>query len=72
MQLDIRFPMGLLFVVLGALLAGYGLFTRESPAGPGGDPNLNADWGGILLLFGAAMLLLACRARRGRRGRQLP
>jgi len=66
MQLDIRLPIGLLFVVLGALLVGYGLFTHGPPSGPGMDLNLDAGWGGILLLFGAAMLLLSFRARRKR------
>jgi len=66
MQLDIRLPIGLLFVVLGALLVGYGLFTHGSPSGPGMDLNLDAGWGGILLLFGVAMLLLSFRARRKR------
>jgi hypothetical protein len=66
MQLDIRLPIGLLFVALGALLAGYGLFTRESPSGPGADLNLDAVWGGVLLLFGVTMLLFGLGARRGR------
>ena len=66
MQLDIRLPIGLLFVVLGALLVGYGLFTHGSPPSPGMDLNLDAGWGGILLLFGVAMLLLSLRARRKR------
>jgi hypothetical protein len=66
MQLDIRLPIGLLFVVLGTLLAGYGLFTREYPSGPGADLNWDAGWGGILLLFGVTMLALSFRGRRRR------
>jgi hypothetical protein len=59
--------MGLLFVVMGTLLAGYGLFTRGSQSGVGTNMDLNVAWGGILLLFGMAMLFLAHRARSGRK-----
>ena len=66
MQLDIRLPIGLLFVVVGTLLAGYGLFTPGSRSGTGVGLNLDAGWGGVLLLFGVTMLLLSFRARSGR------
>jgi len=62
MQLDIRLPMGLLFLILGAILVGYGLMS---------DPviysthslgqNVNLRWGSIFALFGVAMLWLARR-----------
>jgi hypothetical protein len=50
MGLDIRWPIGLMFSIVGLLLAGYGLVT-------GG-----AIWGVVLLVFGGAMLALAKRA----------
>jgi hypothetical protein len=55
MQLDIRYPMGLLFSILGLLIAGYGLFTKHLTLGI----NINLWWGLVLLAFGAIMLLLA-------------
>jgi hypothetical protein len=56
--MDIRIPIGLLFAILGALLAAYGLFTMFN------DPamyerslgiNINLWWG---LVIGALMLAL--------------
>jgi len=66
MQLDIRLPIGLLFVILGTLLAGYGLFPRDTLSGTDVGLRLDAGWGGILVLFGVTMLLLSLRARRER------
>jgi len=70
MRLDIRFPIGGLFTVLGLLVAGYGLATR-------GDAslyerslfvNINLVWGIVMILFGLAMLGLAWhRLRQERR-----
>ena len=69
MGLDLRLPIGLMFSVLGALLALYGLAT-------GSDTelyrsslgfNINLIWGAVLFVFGAIMLGFALRARsRGR------
>ena len=62
--LDIRAPIGGLFTVLGAMLAGYGLFG----SGGGGSSelssgaNVNLWWGLVMLLFGIVLLLLARRA----------
>lgn len=66
MGLDIRWPIGLLFSLVGALLVIYGLATgsdteiyRRSL-----DINVNLRWGLVVLAFGAAMLTLAWRASR--------
>jgi hypothetical protein len=66
MGLDIRWPIGLLFSLVGALLVIYGLATgsdtevyRRSL-----DININLRWGLVVLVFGAAMLTLAWRASR--------
>jgi hypothetical protein len=62
--LDIRAPIGGLFTVLGAMLAGYGLFA----SGSGGSSdrssgvNVNLWWGLVMLVFGIVLLLLARRA----------
>ena len=70
MQLDVRIPIGLLFLVVGAILAVFGLVS---------DPviyethslghNINLGWGLVQLVFGAVMLALAYRGRPGRAAR---
>jgi hypothetical protein len=54
MALDVRLPLGLLFIILGALLAGSGVLASGS--------RLNLWWGLVMLMFGGVMLWL------GRRG----
>ncbi len=65
MGLDIRLPIGMMFSLLGALLAVYGLAT-------GGDAdmyksslaiNINLWWGLVLFVFGAIMLGFALVTR---------
>jgi len=65
MGLDIRLPIGLMFSLLGALLAVYGLLT-----GSDGDMyqrslnlNVNLWWGLVLFVFGAVMLFFALLTR---------
>ena len=65
MGLDIRWPIGLMFTLIGALLAIYGLST-----GANADlykvslgTNINLIWGGVMFGFGAIMLVFALRAR---------
>jgi hypothetical protein len=63
--LDIRLPIGGLFVVLGVLVGGYGVAT-------GGDTaryavsegiNINLWWGLVMLVFGLLMLAVSARRR---------
>ena len=61
--MDLRFPVGLLFLVLGALLAGYGGVTN-APAEAGPRANVNLIWGAAMLVFGALMLASALLFRR--------
>jgi hypothetical protein len=64
--LDIRVPIGWLFVGLGAVIGGYGLATAgdaERYARSGGL-NINLWWGIVMLVFGAICLLLSRRASR--------
>ena len=63
MGLDIRWPIGLMFSLLGGMLVIYGLMT-----GSGSemykrslDINVNLYWGLLLLVFGGIMLALAWR-----------
>jgi len=62
MGLDIRIPIGSLFVILGALLAGYGLVSNQAIYQRSLGIDINLWWGAVLLVFGLAMLALAWRA----------
>ena len=66
MGLDIRIPIGSLFVILGALLAGYGALSNPAIYQRSLGININLWWGGALLVFGSAMLALAWRAASSR------
>jgi len=65
MGLDIRYPIGLMFGIIGLVMLVYGLLT-------GGDSmyrhslgiNVNVWWGAVLLVFGALMLYFARKAAR--------
>ena len=64
-QLDVRLPMGLLFLILGLILVGYGLAADPAIyAAHSLGQNVNVTWGVIFALFGAAMLTLAARAKK--------
>jgi xanthine/uracil permease len=63
MGLDIRWPIGLMFSLIGAMLVIYGVMT-----GSGAEIyqrslgiNVNLCWGSLLLIFGVTMLVLAWR-----------
>ncbi len=60
MQLDIRLPMGLLFLLLGIILVAYG-FTSDPAiyAKHSLGQNVNLLWGAIFALFGGVMLFLS-------------
>ncbi len=70
-MLDIRFPIGGMFIILGAILVVFGWFS---------DPrlyevhslgiNINLGWGCVILAFGLFMLLMAWRARRRSKHRE--
>jgi hypothetical protein len=63
MNLDIRLPIGLLFAIIGALLAIYGVaFSDKAIYERSLGININFWWGAILFAFGAIMFWL------GRRG----
>jgi hypothetical protein len=69
MGLDIRLPIGMMFTLLGALLALYGLVTgSDSDMYKSSlDLNVNLWWGLVLFIFGAVMLFFALRSRFGRK-----
>jgi hypothetical protein len=65
MGLDIRWPIGLMFSLLGAMLVAYGLATGSDTALYQGSLgiNINLIWGAVLFIFGALMLAFAWRGR---------
>jgi hypothetical protein len=65
MGLDIRWPIGLMFSIVGLVMTGYGLFTHGNAElyHRSLDININLVWGVLLLVFGCLMLFLATRQK---------
>lgn len=62
MGLDIRWPIGLMFSIVGALMLVYGLVTGSTEIYQRSlNINVNLYWGLILVVFGALMLFMAWR-----------
>ena len=64
MGLDLRIPIGLMFLVLGLLITGFGLFGDRAIYQRSLGVNVNLWWGLVMLLFGLAMLLFGRRGHR--------
>lgn len=60
-RLDIRLPLGLLFMVCGLLLAGFGLMSHQELYERSLGININLWWGAVMLLFGGALFVLGHR-----------
>jgi hypothetical protein len=66
MSLDLRLPIGLLFLLLGALLGLYGLVSDPAMYEVSLGVNVNLWWGLVMLLFGAVMFVPALvKMRKG-------
>jgi hypothetical protein len=65
MQLDLRWPIGLMFLINGILLVGYGILnsTASITRVEGSEININLEWGAVLVVFGFAMSLSAYLGR---------
>ena len=66
MDMDIRIPIGLLFAILGLILAAFGLFTINDSEiyvrSLGRNINL---WTGVaMLIFGSVMLYFATKKKK--------
>ncbi len=64
MGLDIRIPLGLIFLITGGIISFYGFITRntgiyEKSMGI----NLNLTWGALMFVFGLIMFLVGRRQR---------
>ena len=62
MGLDIRWPIGLMFTLIGALLVVFGAVKSGDSQSLG--ININLIWGFVLLVFGLVMLLGAIRSKQ--------
>ena len=62
MGLDIRWPIGLMFSLIGVLLLIEGVIGGDRSLSLG--ININLIWGVVLLVFGVLMLLGAARGRK--------
>jgi hypothetical protein len=65
MGLDIRTPIGIMFALLGFMLAVYGLVGDKSIYAQSLGWNVNLLWGSVLLVFGAIMWYLGIRKPGG-------
>jgi hypothetical protein len=66
MSFDLRFPIGIMFSLYGAMLVVMGLMTRdhEMYTTHSLGININFRWGLVLLVFGVFMLVLAVRGKK--------
>lgn len=63
-MIDIRLPIGGLFLVLGVVLFAFGAASDPSRYVKSLGINIDLYWGIVLLIFGAIMLLLGRRGNR--------
>jgi hypothetical protein len=71
MGLDVRIPLGLMFLVSGAMLGLYGLFTRGSAIYQRSlGIDINLIWGVLMFAFGLVVYILG--RRPGRTARSHP
>ena len=67
MGLDIRWPIGFMFSLVGVMLVIYGFITGSSHPElykRSLDINVNLYWGLLLVVFGGSMLVLAWRGSK--------
>lgn len=70
MGLDIRWPIGLMFLSLGAVLVAYGLLSDPAIYTQSLNVNVNLIWGAVLMAFGLVMALLGRRGQAQQRKNQ--
>lgn len=64
MGLDIRIPLGLIFLITGGMMTVYGLFTRHSAIYERSmGVNVNLIWGVVMLVFGLIMFVAGRRQK---------
>jgi hypothetical protein len=65
-MLDLRWPIGLMFSLIGALLVLFGASTNSNKAMYANSLsiNINLNWGVVLLIFGILMILGAVMGKK--------
>ena len=64
MGLDIRIPLGLLFLIIGGIMTVFGIFSRGSALYDRSmGVNLNLAWGVLMFVFGLVMFFVGRRQR---------
>lgn len=64
MHLDVRLPMGYLFLLLGVILVVYGFVSDKAMYVQHSlGQNVNLTWGVVFVFFGSLMLWLARRTK---------
>lgn len=65
MSLDLRIPMGLMFLIVGSIMTIFGLLTRGSAMYEKSvGVNVNLEWGLVMFVFGLTMFLLGRRSQK--------
>jgi membrane protein implicated in regulation of membrane protease activity len=67
MGIDLRFPIGLLFLIFGILLMFFGSFSKAADYSRSLNLNINLWWGLAMFAFGAVMFFVAYRKKSARR-----
>jgi multisubunit Na+/H+ antiporter MnhG subunit len=65
MGLDIRFPIGLMFALLGVLMTLFGFLGPQDIYARSLGVNVNIDWGIVMIIFGGIMLWLGRKRPSG-------
>ncbi len=64
MGLDIRWPIGIIFSIYGAILIAFGLVSPPEIFASSAGVNIDLWWGVAMLVFGLVMGALALRSSR--------
>ena len=64
MGLDIRLPIGMMFSLIGAILAVYGLIADKAIFARSLGINVDLVWGVVLLVFGIVFVVAGRRGER--------
>jgi hypothetical protein len=62
--MDLRLPIGSLFLIFGIVLTLFGLFGPKEIYAQSLGINVNLDWGAVMLVFGGLMAGFALRAAK--------
>jgi hypothetical protein len=65
MGLDIRIPLGLIFLIIGGIMGLFGFMTHGDTAlyEKSLGVNLNMAWGAVMFIFGAIMFFVGKRKK---------